>query len=123
MPGDEVTLRPGEEVSGVNPDDLKRLVIRGTVEEHLDKEIRLAAQKREVKVLSLFFINSVELSHQLDEDGNTVKGTVYRDILFQEECWKLAKNPDYQTPFEKVDLDSKTDGVHNAYFSIDKKGG
>jgi type III restriction enzyme len=121
MPGGEVTLHPGEEIGGVNPDDLKRLMIRRTIKEHLDKEIRFATQKRDVKVLSLFFIDSVEYYRQYDEDGNIVKGKYA--LMFEEEYRKLAKQPDYQTLFEKIDLDIDADEVHNGYFSIDKKGG
>ncbi len=118
MPGGEYTLRPGEEVGGVNPDDLKRLMIRRTIKEHLDKEMRFAAQKREVKVLSLFFIDSVEFYRSYDEDGNPVKGKYA--LMFEEEYRRLAKQPDYQTLFEKVDLHIEADEVHNGYFSIDK---
>lgn len=118
MPGGEYILQPGEEVGGVNPDDLKRLMIRRTIKEHLDKEMRFAAQKRDVKVLSLFFIDSVEHYRQYDEDGNIVKGKYA--LMFEEEYRKLAKQPDYQTLFEKIDLDIDADEVHDGYFSIDK---
>ncbi len=121
MPGGEYVLQPGEEIGGVNPDDLKRLMIRRTIKEHFDKEMRFAAQKREVKVLSLFFIDSVEHYRQYDEDGNPVKGKFA--LMFEEEYRKLAKQPDYQTLFEKIDLNIDADEVHNGYFSIDKKGG
>jgi type III restriction enzyme len=121
MPRGEALLRPGDEVGGVTADDLKRLMIRRTIKEHLVKEMRFAAQKREVKVLSLFFIDSVEFYRQYDEDGNIVKGKYA--LMFEEEYRKLAKHPDYQTLFEKVDLDIEADEVHNGYFSIDKKGG
>ncbi len=83
--------------------------------------MRFAAQKREVKVLSLFFIDSVEFYRSYDKDGNQVKGKYA--LIFEEEYRKLAKHPDYQTLFEKVDLDIEADEVHNGYFSIDKKGG
>lgn len=119
MPGGERTLYPGEEVGGVNPDDLKRLMIRRTIKEHLDKEIRFASQKRDVKVLSLFFIDKVEHYRQYDEEGNPVNGK-YADI-FEEEYRKLAKQPEYQTLFEKIDLSVDAPEVHNGYFSIDKK--
>jgi len=121
MAGGEETLRPGDEVGGVNADDLKRLMIRRTIKEHLDKEMRFAAQKREVKVLSLFFIDSVDFYRQYDADGNIVKGKYA--LMFEEEYRKLARHPDYQSLFEKVDLDIEADEVHNGYFSIDKKGG
>ena len=109
MPGGEDTLHPGEEVGGVNPDDIKRLMIRRTIKEHLDKEMRFAAQKREVKVLSLFFIDSVEFYRSYDEDGNAVKGKYA--LMFEEEYRRLAKQPAYQTLFEKVDLDIDADEV------------
>ena len=121
MPGGENTLHPGEEVGGVNPDDINRLMIRRTIKEHLDKELRFAAQECEVKVLSLFFIDSVEFYRQYDENGNLVKGNYA--LMFEEEYRKLAKQPDYQTLFEKIDLNIDADEVHNGYFSIDKKGG
>ena len=120
VPGGEFVLRPGEEVGGVNPDDIKRLMIRRTIKEHLDKEIRFMAQKREVKVLSLFFIDSVKYYRQYDEAGNEVKGKYAR--MFEEEYKKLAKQPDYQTLFQQIDLDVDVGKIHNGYFSIDKKG-
>lgn len=121
MPGGEFILHPGEEVGGVNPDDLKRLMIRRTIKEHLDKEMRFAVQKRGVKVLSLFFIDSVKFYRKYDPDGKPVKGKYAQ--MFEEEYRNLAKQPDYQTLFEKIDLDIDADKVHNGYFSIDKKGG
>ncbi len=121
MPGGEAELGPGDEVGGVDADSLKRLMIRRTIKEHLDKEMRFSAQKREVKVLSLFFIDSVEFYRQYDDDGNIVKGKYA--LMFEEEYRKLAKQPAYQTLFEKIDLDTEADEVHNGYFSIDKKGG
>ncbi len=121
VPGGEFTLYPGDEVGGVNPDDLKRLMIRRTIKEHLDKEIRFALQDRQVKVLSLFFIDSVKYYRQYDEDGNELKGKYA--LMFEEEYRKLAKQPEYQTLFKKIDLDIDAGEVHNGYFSIDKKGG
>jgi len=121
IPGREYTLRPGEEIGGVNPDDLKRLMIHRTIKEHLDKEIRFAAQKREVKVLSLFFIDSVEYYRSYDEGKNAVKGKYA--LMFEEEYRKLSKRPVYNTLFENIDLETDAGDVHNGYFSIDKKGG
>ena len=121
VPGGEFTLHPGDEVGGVNSDEQKRLMIRRTIKEHLDKEMRFAAQKRDVKVLSLFFIDSVKYYRQYDEDRNEVKGKYA--LMFEEEYRKLAKHPDYQNLFYQVDLDIDAGEVHNGYFSIDKKGG
>ena len=55
-----------------NQDQYKRLQIRKTIDEHLDKELRL--RLKEIKVLSLFFIDRVANYRSYDEDGNSVKG-------------------------------------------------
>ena len=121
MPGGEALLHPGDEVGGVNQDELKRLMIRRTIKEHLDKEKRFASQGHEVKVLSLFFVDSVDFYRQYNEDGNIVKGKYA--LMFEKEYRGLADDPDYQALFEEVDLVAGIDEVHNGYFSIDKKGG
>ncbi len=45
-------LKLGQALGEVDPDEFKRLQIRKTIEEHLDKEMRLRPQG--IKVLSLF---------------------------------------------------------------------
>lgn len=120
-PNGEKVLTPGEEHGGVSQDDLKRLMINRTIKEHLVKEKRFATLGIGVKVLSLFFIDSVEYYRQYDEDGNWVKGKYA--IMFEEEYRKLAQNNDYKSLFKNVDIDTEVKEVHNGYFSIDKKGG
>lgn len=118
-PGGEKYLRIGEIHGGVDPLAIQREMIRRTIKEHLDKEKRLRPQG--IKVLSLFFIDSVERYRQYDKDGNPVKG-VYASI-FEEEYKRFAKHPDYQSLFSEVDFSHSAEDVHNGYFSIDKKGG
>ena len=120
LPGSEVILYPGNAVGGVNPDQVKRLMIRRTIKEHLDKEILFAAQKRDVKVLSLFFIDSVKYYREYDEDGHMGKGKYAR--IFEEEYLNLSKKKEYQSLFTNIDLEMDVDEFHNGYFSIDKKG-
>ena len=120
-PGLDKVLRPGMAHGGVDPDEQKRLMIRRTIKEHLDKEIRFRETGRPIKVLSLFFIDSVEFYRQYDDDGNPVKGKYA--LMFEEEYAKLAKLPAYQTLFAGIDLSDDTDQLHDGYFSIDKKGG
>ncbi len=117
--GIDETLRPGEAIGGVSPDEIKRLMIRRTIKEHLDKELTFAANKQPIKVLSLFFIDSVEHYREYDEDGNAVKGKYA--MMFEEEYTKLAKSSDYQSLFNEIDLETNASEVHNGYFSIDKK--
>ncbi|WP_189400270.1 type III restriction-modification system endonuclease [Arenicella chitinivorans] len=118
--GFDQTLKVGEAIGGVDPDEIKRLMIRRTIKEHFDKELTFAANKQPIKVLSLFFIDSVEHYRQYDEHGNVVLGKYAK--MFEEEYRKLAKSADYQSLFKEIDLDSDAAEVHNGYFSIDKKG-
>ena len=118
-PGGDYTLRPGYAVGGVNPDEIQRLMIRRTIKEHLDKEMRFARQKQRIKVLSLFFIDSVKNYRDYDEDGTPIPGEYAK--IFEEEYLKLAESPDYQTLFEKVNLDTDIAEIHDGYFAIDKK--
>ena len=39
--GFDQVLRPGEAIGGVDPDQIKRLMIRRTIKEHFDKELLL----------------------------------------------------------------------------------
>jgi type III restriction enzyme len=114
----EKPLRPGEAIGDVDSDALKRLMIRRTIEEHLDKELRLRPQG--IKVLSLFFIDVVAHYRSYTADGAQVKGKYA--VMFEEEYRKAAAKPKYRTLFNEVDLQSDATEVHNGYFSIDRKG-
>jgi type III restriction enzyme len=118
VPGGEEWLQIGQASGDVDGDAVKRQMIRRTIKEHLDKELRLRPQG--IKVLSLFFIDSVEHYRKYDADGNPQKGKYA--LMFEEEYRRLAAHPDYQTLFKEVDLQSDATEVHNGYFSIDKKG-
>jgi type III restriction enzyme len=115
IPGSENFLRPGEAVGDVDGNAVKRQMIRRTIKEHLDKELRLRPQG--IKVLSLFFIDSVEKYRK----GPQEKGDYA--IWFEEEYKRLATHPDYRTLFREVDLSADATEVHEGYFSIDRKGG
>lgn len=113
-------LRPGDAIGGVDPDLIKRLMIRRTIKEHFDKELMFAVNGQPIKVLSLFFVDSVEHYRQYDKDGKSVKGKYAR--MFEEEYCKLAESADYQSLFEEIDPAMDAAELHNGYFSIDKKG-
>jgi type III restriction enzyme len=114
----EKPLQPGEAIGDVDSDALKQLMIRRTIEEHLDKELRLRPQG--IKVLSLFFIDRVEYYRSYNTDGIPVKGKYA--VMFEEEYRKAAAKPKYRTLFNEVDLQSDATEVHDGYFSIDRKG-
>ncbi|MDP4280178.1 MAG: DEAD/DEAH box helicase family protein [Dehalococcoides mccartyi] len=114
----EKPLRIGEAIGDVDSDELKRLMIRRTIEEHLDKELRLRPQG--IKVLTLFFIDRVEYYRSYNDEGEPVKGKYA--LMFEEEYRKAAKKPKYHTLFQEIELESDATEVHDGYFSIDKKG-
>jgi len=112
-------LRLGEAIGAVDDKQVKTLLIRKTIEEHLDKELILNPQG--IKVLSLFFIDAVKNYRQYDDEGNQANG-LYAQI-FEEEYKRAINKPKYNSLFEGVkDKDVFVTAVHNGYFSIDKKG-
>jgi type III restriction enzyme len=76
------TMRPGDEVGGVQP-DLWRTQIRKTIEQHLMKDVSVLG--RGIKVLSLFFIDRV--ANYRAEDGSA--GPFAK--VFEEEFAALAQ--------------------------------
>lgn len=111
-------LRVGDVIGDIDDDTIKRYQIRKTIEEHLDKELRL--RPRGIKVLSLFFIDKVANYRDYDKDGNPIKGKYA--IMFEEEYKKLIQKPKYRTLFNDIDVDMDVEKVHNGYFAQDKKG-
>ena len=112
-------LRLGESIGDVDEDTIKRLQIRKTIEEHLDKEMKLNLIG--IKVLSLFFIDRVANYRFYDEEGNALKGKYA--LMFEEEYERIIKLPKYQSLFEKHNhLNTPIEKIHDGYFSQDKKG-
>ncbi|ABR74047.1 DEAD/DEAH box helicase [Actinobacillus succinogenes] len=83
-------------------DDLQKMQIRRTVAEHLQKEKKL--RPLGVKVLSLFFIDKVDNYRSSAEKPSGGKFAQWFEEIYRE----LAKE--------------EPSGVHNGYFSQDKKG-
>jgi len=110
-------IKLNHSVGDVDQDQYKRLQIRKTIEEHLEKEIKL--NKQGLKVLSLFFIDKVSNYRFYDDDGNPQKGKYAR--IFEDEYGQLIKKPKFHTLFEEVDIETLPQKVHNGYFAIDKK--
>lgn len=104
-------------IGDVEDDTMERIMIRRTIEEHLEKELRL--NKQGIKVLSLFFINRVENYRKYADDGSELKSK-YAEI-FEEEYFQLASLPKYKGLFKNIDVKADVSEVHGGYFSIDKK--
>ncbi|WP_298238398.1 DEAD/DEAH box helicase family protein [uncultured Algibacter sp.] len=111
-------LKVGEAIGNVDDKQIKTALISKTIEAHLDKELVLNHQG--IKVLSLFFIDSVGKYRVYDEDGNSSLGE-YAEI-FENEYQRLIKKTKYASLFgEMKDVEINASEVHNGYFSIDKK--
>jgi type III restriction enzyme len=111
-------LRINQVLGGTDDDAIKRLQIRKTIEEHLNRELQL--RNLGIKVLSLFFIDRVSNYREYDADGKAVKGKYAQ--WFEEEYAKLIRMSKYDTLFHDVDITTLPEKVHDGYFSIDKKG-
>jgi type III restriction enzyme len=105
-------LSVGETQGGMN-DEVMRVMLRRTVEEHLKKE--RVYKGKGIKVLSLFFIDKVKNYREYDANGNPVKGkfAAWFEEIFQQEVAKPAFNG--LLPYA-IDM------LHNGYFSQDSKG-
>ncbi len=105
-------LYKGESQGGMK-EEIMKVQIEKTIEEHLKKELRL--NKLGIKVLSLFFIDKVANYRSYDEAGNAIKGKfavwfeeIYAEYIAKDKFKSLAK-------FEVAT-------THNGYFSQDSKG-
>lgn len=113
----EEVLTIGKPVGDIDDLVIKRHQIRKTIEEHLNKELKL--NPLGIKVLSLFFIDKVANYRYYNEEGNQ-KG-IYAQI-FEEEYKRVISRQKYSTLLKEIDLETPAEGVHNGYFAKDKKG-
>lgn len=105
-------LELGQEVGGLG-DDIMKAQVWETVEQHLRKE--RALKGKDIKVLSLFFVDRVANYRIYNEDGSTSLGKIGQ--WFEEAYKELTAKPIYKglIPFDVAE-------VHNGYFSQDKQG-
>ena len=115
-------LRLGAEIGGVR-DDVWKVQIKRTVEEHLKKEVRVREARAGlgdgagVKILSLFFVDRVANYRDYGPDGQPIKGKFA--IEFEAALAELAKDE----RFKGIEwLKLPVEKLHNGYFSQDKKG-
>jgi len=114
-----VKIFAGDVIGEFNENQLRRIQIRETIISHLERERQLF--RKDIKVLSLFFIDEVAKYKQYDSTGNVFNG-VYADI-FEEEYSDLITR--MQREFGDAEylryIDSITaNQTHKGYFSIDK---
>lgn len=114
----DVEIRLNASVGGMDDVAIKRAQIAKTIEEHLNKELRL--NPKGIKVLSLFFIDKVSNYRMYDADGNASNGAYAK--IFEEEYKKIITRSRYRSLFQEIkDIDEEVTQIHNGYFSIDKK--
>lgn len=107
-----VKLEAGEQNQALQ-DEVLKYQIRRTVEDHFEKELRFRDQG--IKVLSLFFVDSVANYRQYAESGGIQKGKFA--LWFEEAYREVLQRTEYQglLPFTAEE-------VHNGYFAQDKNG-
>lgn len=110
-------LKRNKPIGDTNSDIVKREQISKTIEEHLNKQMKLKSLG--IKVLSLFFIDEVKHYRYYDENGVAQKGKYA--LWFEEEYKKIIQKEKYKTLFKELNLDEPVENVHNGYFSQDKK--
>lgn len=98
----------------IQDENAKRLQIRNTIRNHLNKELYL--NPKGIKVLSLFFIDEVA-KYRASQDEDAELGEYGR--WFEEEYERLIAEDTYKN---LRDRDVPVREVHNGYFSVDKTG-
>ncbi len=105
-------LELGQEIGGLG-DDIMKAQVYETVEQHMKKERSLKG--KDIKVLSLFFIDRVANYRIYNEDGSTGHGKIGQ--WFEEAFRELTAKPIYK---DLIQFDVAE--IHNGYFSQDKQG-
>lgn len=124
-PGDEFIefqngtyLELHEAVGDVAAAAVKRAQIAQTIEDHLDRQLKL--YHLGIKVLSLFFIDKVE-KYRVYEP--TVHNGEYAEV-FEEEYQRIASSQKWQRRYQKAGVPLPLDPapLHQGYFARDGKG-
>ena len=132
-------IYPGDIVNDKDENAFRRVQIRECIISHLTKEKQL--YDKGIKVLSLFFIDSVEKYRKYDDNGEQALGeyaaifeeeynAVRNDFLdlFQQDYNEYLKDTDPSQvhkgymPYGEYWKRDDAAKVHQGYFSIDKKG-
>ena len=112
-------LREGESIGNeVSVTERARQMIAQTIRQHLLKEREFAFHSRDIKVLSLIFVDSVAKYRQYDSSGEARPGEYAK--IFEQEYTRIAAEQQFETlltqPAEAVAREA-----HQGYFSIDRR--
>lgn len=112
-------LHPGESIGAeVNLGERARQMIAQTIQQHLRKEQEFHLSGLPIKVLSLFFVDSVSKYRVYDENGIDQRGEYAR--IFEEEYARIAKLPEFTTLLDDRAADDIAAEAHQGYFSVDR---
>ena len=114
-------LRVGESIGAeVSIGERARQMIAQTIRQHLLKEQEFLFHGRDIKVLSLVFVDSVAKYRQYGPDGEALPGEYAR--AFEEEYARIASEPQFTTLLGSP-AEAAAREAHQGYFSVDRRKG
>ncbi|GAA1243181.1 DEAD/DEAH box helicase family protein [Oryzihumus leptocrescens] len=115
-------VRIGEAIGAeVGLAERARQMIAQTIRQHLRKEDEFAFHGRRIKVLSLFFVDSVAMYRVYDDNGEAQPGEYAR--IFEEEYAKIASEPEFTRLLGNRPAEAIAAEAHQGYFSVDRGRG
>lgn len=105
----------------VSVDERARQMIAQTIRQHLRKEQEFAIHGRDIKVLSLIFVDSVAKYREYGPNGEALPGEHAR--IFEEEYTRIASEPEFSTLLGDSPADQVAKEAHQGYFSVDRRKG
>jgi type III restriction enzyme len=114
-------LRVGESIGAeVSIGERARQMIAQTIRQHLLKEQEFLFHGRDIKVLSLIFVDSVAKYREYGPDGEALLGEYAR--AFEEEYARIASEPQFTTLLGSS-VETAAREAHQGYFSVDRRKG
>ncbi|MEV0394989.1 DEAD/DEAH box helicase family protein [Polymorphospora rubra] len=113
-------LNVGDSVGAeVSIGERARQMIAQTIRQHLLKEQEFASRGRDIKVLSLFFVDSVAKYREYGPDGEALPGEYAR--IFEKEYTRIASEPQFNTLLGVCAADKIAKEAHQGYFAVDRR--
>ena len=100
----------------ITKEQRQRIMVKATIINHLDKMVQVKNSGKNIKVLSLFFIDAVDDYRNYEEEDR--KGQLAK--IFEQEFIKEASNPKYKHLFDSVNIEDLAGRIHEGYFSKDR---
>jgi type III restriction enzyme len=115
-------LKVGDSIGAeVSIRERARQMIAQTIRQHLLKEQEFTVHERDIKVLSLFFVDSVAKYREYGPDGEALPGEYVR--IFEAEYARIASEPQFNTLLGGCAADTVAKEAHQGYFSVDRRKG